>query len=189
MVDARIVQTTKALHSAITDLASSTPVSSITVADVTRAAGINRATFYSHATSPGALLVDVLTPELDAIRADDLALRQAGALDDSAITRKGMERVVDHVVKYREIYRLALPDALDASTHRVLAHHFEVSSLTHLERSRARADRPAELSEPLAAGFVAHGLVGVIETWLTGKRTSRKTLVDNIMLMFPTWWD
>lgn len=189
MVDARIVQTTKALHTAIVELASATPVSSITVADVTRAAGINRATFYSHATSPGALLVDVLTPELDAIRADDAVLRESSGLDDAAITRKGMERVVDHVVKYRDIYRLALPDALDASTHRVLAHHFEVSSLHNLEQSRDRTDRPEGLSLPLAAGFVAHGLVGVIETWLTGKRASRKTLVDNIMLMFPTWWD
>lgn len=188
MVDARIVQTTKALHGAIVELASATPVSSITVADVTRAAGINRATFYSHATSPGALLADVLRPELDAIRAGDAELRETGALDGESVTRKGMERVVDHIVKYREVYRLALPDALDASTHRALARHFEVSSLTHFERYSS-TDLPQGLSQPLAAGFVAHGLVGAIENWLTSKRSSRKTLVDNIMLLLPAWWD
>jgi AcrR family transcriptional regulator len=186
MVDARIVQTARALHTAIVELASTTPVSSITVADVTRAAGINRATFYSHATSPGSLLVDVLTPELDAIRDADTELREQGALDATAITRKGMERVVDHVVKYRDIYRLALPDALDASTHRVLARHFEVSVLGIMEQ---RADAlPEGLSVPLAAGYIAHGLTGLIESWLVGKRSSRKSLVDNIMLVFPSWW-
>ncbi|AMM21798.1 hypothetical protein AX769_18650 [Frondihabitans sp. PAMC 28766] len=186
MVDARIVQTTTALHTAIVELASSTPVSSITVADVTRAAGINRATFYSHATSPGSLLVDVLTPDLDAIRSGDYELRETSALDAPSITRKGMERIVDHVVKYKDIYRLALPDALDASTHRVLARHFEISCLEHLDRHEATL--PEGASAPLVAGFIAHGLVGVIETWLSGKRTSRKTLVDNMVLMFPTWW-
>ncbi|GAA4265492.1 TetR/AcrR family transcriptional regulator [Frondihabitans peucedani] len=188
MVDARIVQTTKSLHTAIVDLASSTPVSAITVADVTRAAGINRATFYSHATSPGALLADVLRPELDAIRAADLDAREEGRGPATEITRRGMERVVEHVVKYRDVYRLALPDPLDASTHRALARHFEESSLMHLDLRDAAA-LPQGFSKPLAAGFVAHGLVGVIENWLTGKRSSRRSLVDNIMLMLPTWWD
>ncbi|ROQ36756.1 TetR family transcriptional regulator [Frondihabitans sp. PhB188] len=188
MVDARIVQTTKSLHAAIIELASAAPVSTITVADVTRAAGINRATFYSHATSPGGLLADVLTPELDAIRESDLALREVGGHSPEEISRKGMERVVDHVVKYRDIYRLALPDNLDASTHRVLARHFEVSSLLHFE-NRISDSLPEAISPPLAAGFIAHGLVGVIENWLTGKRTSRKVLVDNIILLLPEWWD
>lgn len=188
MVDARIVQTTKALHAAIIELASQAPVSSITVADVTRAAGINRATFYSHATSPGSLLAGVLTPELDEIRHDDIEARDAGVDAPSAVTRKGMERVVDHIVNYRDVYRLALPDPLDASTHRALARHFEISLLGHFERY-ASTDLPEGLSKPLAAGFVAHGLVGAIEIWLTGARSSRKALVDNIMLLLPTWWD
>jgi AcrR family transcriptional regulator len=188
MVDARIVQTTKSLHAAIVELASAAPVSTITVADVTRAAGINRATFYSHATSPGALLTDVLTPELDAIREADLALRTAGTHQPPEITRKGMDRVIDHVVRYRDIYRLALPDPLDASTHRVLARHFETSSMLHFEQ-RISGRIPEGLSPSLAAGFIAHGLVGLIENWLTGRRTSRKVLLDNIMLVIPAWWD
>jgi AcrR family transcriptional regulator len=188
MVDARIVQTTKALHSAIVELASKTPVSAITVADVTRAAGINRATFYSHATSPGSLLADVLVIDLDRIRAADSALRLESTLDPLAITRRGMEAVVEHVATHRDIYRLALPDPSDASTHRVLASHFEISSLGHFEQA-APDTIPEGVAVPLASAFIAHGLVGLIERWLTGKRSSRKTLVDNIMLMLPAWWD
>jgi len=188
MVDARIVQTTKALHTAIVELASTTPVSTITVADVTRTAGINRATFYSHATSPGSLLADVLTIDLDRIRAADLVMREESTLDPLAITRRGMEAVVEHVATYRDIYRLALPDPSDASTHRVLASHFETSTLGHFELAEP-GRIPEGVAVPLAAAFIAHGLVGLIEAWLSGKRSSRKTLVDNIMLMLPIWWD
>jgi AcrR family transcriptional regulator len=188
MVDARIVQTTKALHGAIVELASKQPVSTITVADVTRAACINRATFYSHATSPGGLLTDVITPELDQIRLDDQAARAASAGDDGAeITRRGIERVVDHVVRYRDMYRLALPDALDASIHKALAAHFETSSLQHIERL-PEGSLPDGLSVHIAAGWFAHALVGAIEAWLRGKRTSRKALLDTMTAMMPTWW-
>jgi len=188
MVDARIVQTTKALHTAIVELASKQPVSTITVADVTRAAGINRATFYSHATSPGALLTAVITPELDAIRAADAAARDAAPDADGAeITRRGVEKVVDHVVRYREMYRLALPDPLDASIHQALAGHFETSSLQHISRLPEGA-LPEGLSVHIAAGFFAHALVGAVEAWLGGKRTSRKTLLDTIVAMVPSWW-
>lgn len=188
MVDARIVQTTKALHTAIVDLASAAPVSSLTVADVTRAAGINRATFYSHASSPGGLLAQVLSPELESIRLADTQLREAGQLEHSTITRKSLERVVDHVATYREVYRHALPDPLDASTHRVLAHHFDEMARIHFDRRTAKG-LPAGLSPIIATGYVSHGLVGAIEAWVTGKRSSRKAVVDSLVILLPTWWD
>ena len=187
MVDARIVQTTKALHAAIVELASTRPVSSISVADVTRTAGINRATFYSHATSPGGLLTAVLTPELDAIRAEDQAQRAEGRSSGRDATRRSMERVVEHVVRYREIYRLALPDPLDASIHQALARHFEESSVQHLAGLH-EGTLPEGLAVHIAAGHLAHGLVGAIEAWLGGRRTSRRALLDTMTLMLPTWW-
>jgi len=192
MVDARILHTTAALREAILRLAADRPVSEITVADVTRAAGINRATFYSHAISPGSLLADVLTPELDRIREDDAdarraaAERGAGADELATITRRGINAVVEHVVAHREIYCRALPDPNDASLHRLLVEHFTVSSAQHI-RSLDIEHRP-ELLDDVAAGFVAQGFVGAIEAWLAGPRRSRKALVDTIVLSFPAWW-
>ncbi|WIB59200.1 TetR/AcrR family transcriptional regulator [Curtobacterium sp. MCLR17_007] len=192
MVDARILHTTAALREAILRLAAGRPVSEITVADVTRAAGINRATFYSHAVSPGSLLADVLTPELDEIRAEDsdarrvAAERGAGRDELAAITRRGINAVVEHVVTHREIYLRALPDANDASLHRLLVEHFTVSSAIHI-RELDPATRP-ELLDDVAAGFVAQGFVGAIEAWLAGPRRSRKALVDTITQSFPAWW-
>jgi len=193
MVDARILHTTAALREAILRLAADRPVSEITVADVTRAAGINRATFYSHAVSPGSLLADVLTPELDRIREDDADARRtaadrgAGADELAAITRRGINAVVEHVVTHRDIYSKALPDPNDASLHRLLVEHFTVSSAQHI-RSLTGEHRP-ELLDDVAAGFVAQGFVGAIEAWLAGARRSRKALVDTIVLSFPSWWN
>jgi AcrR family transcriptional regulator len=192
MVDARILHTTAALREAILRLAADRPVSEITVADVTRAAGINRATFYSHAVSPGSLLADVLTPELDRIREDDAEVRRAafargaGADEFATITRRGINAVVEHVVAHRDIYGKALPDPNDASLHRLLVEHFTVSSEQHI-RTLEREHRP-ELLDDVAAGFVAQGFVGAIEAWLAGPRRSRKALVDTIVLSFPSWW-
>jgi AcrR family transcriptional regulator len=191
MVDARILHTTAALREAILRLAADRPVSRITVADVTRAAGINRATFYSHAVSPGSLLADVLTPELDRIRDTDAAARRAafdrGAGPDelAAITRRGIDAVVEHVVAHKEIYGKALPDPEDGSLHRLLVDHFTVSSAQHIRE--LPAGRP-ELLDDVAAGFVAQGFVGAIEAWLAGPRRSRKALVETITLSFPAWW-
>lgn len=192
MVDARILHTTAVLRDAILQLAAERPVSAITVADVTRAAGINRATFYSHAVSPGSLLADVLTPELDRIREDDVEARRAasarGAGPDelSAITRRGIEAVVEHVVAHRDIYARGLPDTEDAALHRLLVEHLTVSSAQHI-RELDPATRPAMLDD-VAAGFVAQGFVGAVEAWLAGPRRSRKALVETITLSFPAWW-
>ncbi|ROP64212.1 TetR/AcrR family transcriptional regulator [Curtobacterium sp. PhB115] len=192
MVDARILHTTAALREAILRLAADRPVSQITVADVTRAAGINRATFYSHAVSPGSLLADVLTPELDRIRDDDAddrraaAARGADAAELATITRRGINAVVEHVTAHREIYAKALPDPEDASLHRLLVSHFTESSALHIRE--LDADRRPELLDDVAAGFVAQGFVGAIEAWLAGPRRSRKALVETITRSFPAWW-
>lgn len=187
MVDARILHTTAALREAVLRLAADRPVSEITVADVTRAAGINRATFYSHAVSPGSLLADVLTPELDRIRERDVEARRAGTATPSDLTRIAIEGVVDHVVAHREIYRRALPDPNDASLLRLLVEHFTVSCIEHIRA--LDPDRKPPVVDEVAAGFVAQGFAGAIAAWLAGPRRSRKALVETIVLSFPAWWD
>jgi AcrR family transcriptional regulator len=187
MVDARILHTTAALREAVLRLAADRPVSEITVADVTRAAGINRATFYSHAVSPGSLLADVLTPELDRIREHDAEERRAGTSSPAALTRSAIESVVEHVMAHRDIYRKALPDPNDASLHRLLVEHFTVSCLAHI--AALDPDRKPAVIDEVAAGFVAQGFAGAIEAWIAGPRRSRKALVETIVLSFPEWWD
>jgi AcrR family transcriptional regulator len=185
--DPRIPHTRNALRDAIIELASKTPVSKVTVTDITRTAGINRATFYKHASSPGGLLASALKPELDQIRLDDQAARAASTPDGAEITRGTIEQVIDHIGRHRDIYRLSLPDPRDASLHQMLAEHITDSALQHI-RQLPPESLPESLSADVAASYFAHAFVGAIQPWLLGKRISRTALVHTVTEMVPAWW-
>ena len=187
MVDARILNTAAALNSAIVELASKQPISRITVSDVTREAGINRATFYAHYSSPSELLGRVLAIDLDEIRRVDALERHEGQRSPSLITRETLIEVARHVERYRDVYRLALTDATDGTTHRGLAAHFAVSCEVHLEHSVPADAIPGD--PKLVAAFVANGLVGAIEAAVASDRWDENELADLLLAMMPVWWD
>jgi len=187
VVDARILNTAAALNAAVISLASVTPISRITVADVTRAAAINRATFYSHYTSPSALLAHVLSADLEQIRTADNAERAGSGRAPEMITRQSVIASVRHVQRFSDIYRLALTDASDGTTHHVLAAQFYGSCLTHLRNSVSPEKIPGDIE--LVAAYVANGLVGTIEAAVDSDRRDENELVDLLMAMLPPWWD
>jgi len=187
VVDARILNTAAALNAAVISLASATPISRITVADVTRAARINRATFYSHYTSPSALLAHVLSADLEQIRTTDNRERASGDLPAALITRQSVIDSVRHVARFRDIYRLALTDASDGTTHHVLAASFYGSCLTHLRNSVSPEEIPGDIE--LVAAYVANGLVGAIEAAASSGHWDESGLTELLMAMLPTWWD
>ena len=187
MIDPRPAQTMKVLHDAVIELASMTPVSKVTVTEITRKAGINRATFYRHASPPGGLLASALGPELDLIHLDDQTARSAPVFDGAEITLGTIDRVIDHVVRHRGLYRLALRDTGDASVYRMLTEHLTRSSLQHI-RQLPQESLPEGLSAHVSAGYFAHTLVGALETWLLRKRTTRRALTHTVSEMIPGWW-
>ena len=65
-MDPRIERTTAALRTAVLELATEHDIDDVTVSQVATRAGINRATFYDHASSPAELLTGILRTELDA---------------------------------------------------------------------------------------------------------------------------
>jgi AcrR family transcriptional regulator len=64
-IDPRIIRTVQAFRRAIVELASKRPVSQITVAELAERAGVTRATFYNHFSSPVELLIQVLLADLE----------------------------------------------------------------------------------------------------------------------------
>jgi len=187
MVDARILNTAAALKTAILTLASKTPISRITVSDVTREAGINRATFYAHYSSPSELLANALTTELDEVRRADSELRANGDLEASLVTRQAVADTAEHIDRHLEIYRLALGDVTDGTIQHVLSSHLTVSSLQHL-RDRVAPDKVPGNPE-LVAAFVAGGLVGAISVAVVSDRWDKDRVADVLMAMMPSWWD
>jgi AcrR family transcriptional regulator len=187
MVDARILNTAAALKSAILTLAAETPISRITVSDVTRAAGINRATFYAHYASPSELLASALTSELDEVRLADAKLRLDGELAADLVTRQAIAETAEHIDRNLAIYRLALGDPTDGTIQHVLSTHLTVSSRQHLSESVDPAAIPGD--PDLVAAFVANGLVGAIAVAVVSDHWDKDKVADVLMAMMPDWWD
>ena len=186
MVDARILNTAAALRTAILTLASAKPISRITVSDVTREAGINRATFYAHYSSPSELLANTLITELDEVRSADAELRANGDVDANLVTRQAIVGTAGHIDRHLAIYRLALGDATDGTMQHVLSSHLTVSSQHHLRDQVAPEDIPGD--PELVAAFVANGLVGAISVAVLSDHWDKDKVADVLMAMMPSWW-
>ncbi|MCU1405695.1 MAG: hypothetical protein JWQ43_1998 [Glaciihabitans sp.] len=188
MVDSRILQTQSALTKAIFDLASEKPVSEIAVAEVARRAGINRATFYNHYLSPGALLASAVSRELDRVRAADYAQRARAEETTDATTRRTVEAVVALVERNRRMFELTLLDREDASVHRSLCQHFEISGRHILENFVRTHPEMGEMELDVIARFVAEGITGSIEWWLQKPNMAPDRLADAIVSAMPQWF-
>ena len=186
MVDARILNTAAALKTAIFTLASKTPISRITVSDVTREAGINRATFYAHYSSPAELLANALTTELDDVRRADAALRANGELAAELVTRQAVADTAAHIDRHLAIYRLALGDVTDGTMQHVLSSHLTVSCRQHLDDVVDPEDIPGDAD--LVAAFVAGGLVSAISVAVVSDQWNKDRVADVLMAMMPSWW-
>ena len=102
-MDARQKRSQVALHRAIIELATGRDVATLTVSEITDLAGVNRSTFYAHASSAAELLCAALQDELDAIREGYLQQLRSGAATDASI-REGTSRVLGHLDGHRDLY-------------------------------------------------------------------------------------
>ncbi|WP_348525183.1 glucose 1-dehydrogenase [Luteimicrobium album] len=101
------------------ELAAQHDVGDLSVVEVARRAGINRVTFYDHATSPAALLVAVLAEELDEIwtrlldpdAASDASRGAAAPPDPLGVVDQVARAVAEHVERHAAVYERALVGA------------------------------------------------------------------------------
>ncbi|PRY70612.1 hypothetical protein B0I08_101749 [Glaciihabitans tibetensis] len=205
-MDARQKRTNLKLTEVILRLSAQRLASEITVSEVTLQAGINRSTFYQHASSPTDLLENVLRAELDEIRARYLD-PEAAPVDGTAL-RDVVVAVLEHVAAHSEIYSRGLGvSSASSSLHPLLSRHFE-QSMTDLFAAHSIVipitdnGRTAGSSSPTdeshsdarfvtesAARFIADGTVGAMEVWL---RTPAPRSTDEFMrayrMLMPSWW-
>ena len=186
-MDPRAERTTAALRTAVLELSVEHDIDSLTVSQVSARAGINRATFYDHASSPAELLTGILGAELDEIRAEFLTAARGftpGTSDDpeapetprpdprqlvDIITRS----VVEHVDAHAAVYEGSLEGGLSAPLFRLLAEHFTETLrtflLSHPHLMPPVGDTETVNVEQTAqayASYVALGSVGALEAWL-----------------------
>ena len=193
-VDPRAERTCAALRRAVLDLAAERPIESVSVAEVARAAGITRGSFYNHASSPVDVLIEILGGELEVAGktfvedAEILGISRRDALERSIIC------AWRHIDEHRDIYRSGLDAQLSPALHLVLTTHFHaqlrrllggVVSSAEPEASPAERD----LMHSLYAAHAAHGAVGIIETWLRFEDPpDHEVLLRAMIGAVPEWW-
>lgn len=194
-MDARQRKSQAALYAAIIELATARSLASLTVADITDRAGVNRSTFYAHATSISELLCAALRSELDAIRALFLAEAHEGTISEA--TRHVTLGVLDNLEHHGELYLRVFDDPTDDSGVRtMLAGHFRstiemVLADRSLDIPGLDDQTPQERAfvAAAAAGFVSAGSAAILEAWLhLPVPRDRDMYVRVFAKLLPDWW-
>ncbi|TDW21989.1 TetR family transcriptional regulator [Kribbella kalugense] len=183
MRDPRMARTDRALADAVLRLAAERPVSRISVAELTEAAGVTRPTFYNRYRSPLELLLTVLDADLATVYQREAEWRAAERPSSNEALRRATAEVVDHVARFAGVYRHTLDDPADRGVYEALVRHFTDYSLTFM----ASADLPPG-NRALMAQFVSHGFAGAIKAWLTDGTLTTDDLVTAVTACAPTWW-
>ncbi|WP_344146570.1 TetR/AcrR family transcriptional regulator [Kribbella yunnanensis] len=186
-MDPRTVRSDRVLAAAVVELAARQPVSRIRVADLVAAAGVTRPTFYNRYRTPLDLLLTVLDADLAVVYQQEELWQATADLTPDEALRRATGAVVDHVIRYAEVYRQALGDPADRGVYDALVRHFTEYSLAFMARAATSPGVPAA-NRDLMAQFVSHGFVGVISAWLAAGGLTRDDLVDAAVACAPAWW-
>ncbi|MER6722242.1 TetR/AcrR family transcriptional regulator [Streptomyces halstedii] len=190
-LDVRARRTRARLREAVLRLASERPVEDVAVADLVRAARINRTTFYKHAGSPAAVLERVLYADLDRVRSGWIDDTLEGRLSGQEVWERASHALVDHLERYDALYTAGLVGRRSAVLHRLLVDHFVESVRTLLARDPGMlpaGDGPTAWRTEAHARFVGHGEFGVVEAWLSlPAPRDRALFVSAVTSMLPAW--
>jgi AcrR family transcriptional regulator len=184
--DPRIVRTAHALEQAIVEIASQRPASQITVAELADRAGVTRATFYNHCSSPLDLLIQVLFADLEAAHSLEEARRAQGGYSPAQMLRLATGDVADHIERFMPVYRHAVHDPADGGVYEALVRHFTDYGLRFIARS-THPDLP-DTHHQVMAQFVGQGFAGAIKAWLSDDSVTKADLVEAAVACAPVWW-
>lgn len=149
--DKRIRRTKKLLRQALTRLMQQKDFQSITVTDVVREADINRGTFYAHYRDVYDLREKIEAEMIEDFRELIADLHPSGTSNLQPV----LARAVDYLEENREIVRGTGVEGFGRKMITVLEE-------CHLEMRPFRS-----VEDAYAARFLATGIVGMMEKWIT----------------------
>ena len=153
--DKRIRRTKKLLRQALTRLMQQKDFQSITVTDVVREADINRGTFYAHYRDVYDLREKIEAEMIEDFRELIADLHPSGTSNLQPV----LARAVDYLEENREIVRALVRGAGVEGFGRKM---ITVLGECHLEMRPFRS-----VEDAYAARFLATGIVGMMEKWIT----------------------
>jgi AcrR family transcriptional regulator len=167
-----------AFHAAVTDA----DPAAMSVASLTRAAGVNRTSFYSHFASPEDLAIHALSDLLDVVGDADILMPAQEA------SRRALEDIVGFVHERRDSYARVLGPGAAPRLLMAVTEAFTERTVASLERI---STRPPGADLRVTARFLAGGVLGVIGTWLSDdqSRWTPDELVEALTHCLPRWLD
>lgn len=167
-----------AFHAAVADA----DPAAMSVASLTRAAGVNRTSFYSHFASPEDLAIHALSDLLDVVGDADILMPAQEA------SRRALEDIVGFVHERRDSYARVLGPGAAPRLLMAVTEAFTERTVASLERV---GTCPPGADVRVTARFLAGGVLGVIGAWLSDdqSRWTPDELVEALTHCLPRWLD
>lgn len=184
--DPRAVRTRQKLVAAFHEEIRNRDLCVMSVSALTRAAGVNRTSFYQHFASPEDLAIHALSDLFDVVRNADIAMRSQHRVPAAEASRRALREIVYFVHERRESYLRLLGPGAAPQLVRAVGQAFTERTVQALERMEAR---PADADPRVTAQFLAGGVLGVIGAWLADQAGpwSPDQLVEALIQCLPGW--
>lgn len=160
MEDGRVRYTKMSIKNTLIELLDEKPISKVSVTELCRRAGINRATFYSHYVDIYDLYEKV-EEELVARVTEDLG---PALSDDCKNTEEVLERFFEFMDENRDICRHFLSNVHDSGFTAKVIGFIEGEFTSQWAHNRSI---PESVSKPIFL-FAATGSIGILREWLKG---------------------
>jgi AcrR family transcriptional regulator len=166
--DRRARRSRAALEAALLELIAERDLAQITISDVTKAADVNRSTFYLHYADMHDLAASACTTMFDELIAATPVVMPADTLTQHRRGREALAGVLAHIGERAHLYRALICD--DGSA-RVINHlHRRLSIAIHVNLTEPdtenHANDPTQLPDDPAAALLAGALLGLAIDWL-----------------------
>ena len=184
--DPRAIRTREKLVGAFQDAIAESEPREMTVSALTRAAGVNRTSFYKHFASPEDLAIHALSELLDVVSNADIALRAGHSVSGTEASRRALHEIVSFVAERRASYTRLLGPGAAPQLVRALTEAFTERTVQALEPMDVR---PPEADPRVTAQFLASGVLGVMGAWLADPAPvmSPDQLVEALIQCLPGW--
>ncbi|WP_432565426.1 TetR/AcrR family transcriptional regulator [Kineococcus sp. SYSU DK003] len=184
----RALRSRRLLIDALLALLAERPLADLTVAELCRRAGVNRATFYGHWADQRALASEAFTELVD--RLAEVPTDELGGLGDPEAAGRYQDSLrgqLQYVAEHRTTFRALFGSDADAGFRRsltdALARRADLAVRVWIDRGVAPADTPPEFVR-----YLAGGLVAVLAGWADGEDDDVDATARRIQQLLPAWW-
>ncbi|MBC7441046.1 MAG: TetR/AcrR family transcriptional regulator [Ramlibacter sp.] len=186
-MDPRMARTHHALTAALLRLLDGSSLENITVAGLSREAGVHRTTFYGHFPDVVSFAASVFVGELDSIaRVDIDPATRVTAESVSDAYAQSLRQILEHVAASRPVYRFLFASPIGLGFRGDLAQRMCDRALTAMLNWKQRGIA-ITVDEDAAAAFISGGIVSSIEHWSTSHGTDAAAYAATITDLLPGW--